>query len=295
MNDKQKIIYKEIQAVKYTDLKIGNDFQKWLKTCEYIYTQLDTINKEDRKNYLVAAYKIIHKAVEEANNVGYSAEINVLPAETVVVLVTDYLEKLSRDICNSLLKFYKFLIIRKLFSNKAFTKLVIQFYLDGTHIGGREQRGWSNDEINTIVKFATSNLDVIVEYGTKAIFLDTNGYIMIKDPKDLDTLGKNIHASFSMWQMQKKMDQAEKEYKEKQFEKAIEEGVKSFLEESKEDDYAKVPPFSIEKNQCIDKCIRKVWKDKWDGREVCACPVQKQGWMGPYQEIERCNDEECES
>jgi hypothetical protein len=290
MNKEQKKVYSKINNIQYTDISIGNEFQKWLKTCEYIYTNLNYIKEVNKKDYLLASYKIILKAVKEAENIGYEIDPRiVLSEECASIIVPSFLEHICKELCRKLLEFYKFIIIRKLFSNDIFIKLVIKFYLDGTHIGGKEKRGWNPKEVDEIVKFCKNNLDIMVRYGMETIYLNTNGKIMIRDYNDLDKLGSNIHASFSMYQIQKKINEEEKKYKEKQ----LEQNIQKFIEETKSDDYTNLPPKSILGNQCVDFCTKKIWKNKWNNKKICACPVQKTTWFKSYHDIEKCHEKDC--
>ena len=64
------------------------------------------------------------------------------------------------------------------------------------------------------------------------------------------------------------------------------------MDDIKNDNYNKIPPKSIDGNQCEDHCVLQV-SNKWGKKPVCACNVRKQGWLGSYLEAEKCNTKDC--
>ena len=127
-------------------------------------------------------------------------------------------------------------------------------------------------------------------YASNVIYLGTNGYILIRDTKSLDNLGENIHASYTAEMMEKKMSEEEKLYQKRTAEIKIEEGVQAFINDTKNDDYDDLPTLSLKRNACEDICVKKVWPGKWDEKEMCACNVRKNGWLGTYLEPEECSN-----
>lgn len=299
MNKSQQQIIKQISNIRYTDIQIGKDFQVWLKTCEYIYTKLETIEEKDQKSYLLAAHKILFEAVKKAEDIGYKriTGIEGKSEEFAHVLLPGFLEHICKEVCDSLLQFYKFLILRKLFEQENFCILIISFYVYGTKIGGKSKRGWGTEEILSIVNFMMRHIDLMEAYAYDVIYLGSDGKLLIKDVRNLDNLGYNIHASYSMEKvekMNKEVELAEENrIKIQQFENDIKKGIEEFIDETKDDDYTKLPPKTIDGNQCEDMCEFKVWENKWDEKPVCACNVRKQGWFGSYLETEKCNLKEC--
>jgi len=300
MNVKQKHILNQILNINYKDVPIGKEFQVWLKTCEYLYTRFESIKDKDKKEYLIASHKIIYEAILDAEKIGYqripSIKGNINP-ENVDIIVPEFLEHVCKELCDSLLKFYKFIILRKLFSVKEFCMLIIKFYVEGTKIGGKENRGWGSSELLSIVNFMMKNIDLMETYAFNVIYLGTNGKIVINDIKKLDNLGLNIHTSYSMNKAEK-MNREVEEFNEKRikiqhFENDIKKGIEEFMDDLKNDDYSKIPPKSIDGNQCEDKCVLQVWSNKWGKKPVCACNVRKQGWLGSYLEAEKCNTKNC--
>lgn len=299
MDEKQKRILNQILNLNYTDVPIGKEFQIWLKTCEYLYTRLDSIEDKDKKEYLIASHKIIYEAILVAEKIGYQKNPGVegfIKPENVDIIVPEFLEHVCKELCDSLLKFYKFIILRKLFSLKEFCMLIIKFFVEGTKIGGKEKRGWDSNELLSIVNFMMKNIDIMEIYAFNVIYLGSNGKIVINDFKKLDNLGLNIHASYSLNKVEKmnrEVEEAnEKRIKIQRFEYDIKKGIEEFVDDLKNDDYSKIPPKSIDGNQCEDHCTLQV-SDKWGKKPVCACNVRKQGWTGSYLEAEKCNTKDC--
>lgn len=296
MNSKQKKTLETISNINYTDIDIGKDFQSWLKTCEFIHNGNKEIKEDKEKNtYLLSSFKIIFKEIKEAENVGYKIknDFDRNSPNFVQVLTNEYLEVLIKRLCEGLLNFYKFVIVRNLLVNKFFSRLIIQFYLDGTDIGGVEKRGWDSKEVDSIVKFMTENIDIIQEYASDVIFLGTDGKVLIQEYKGLDNLGEQIHSSYTNNMMKQKEEREERRYQEKQMELKIKKGVKNFINETKEDDYSNIPPLSRMGNSCEDNCKKAVWPGYWNDQKTCACNVRKNGWLGSYLEPEKCDPKRC--
>jgi hypothetical protein len=293
MNLEQQKIVNNLTIISYiSNTQNGDSFKKCLLICKYFHQvdkTFDGNTKVDNKNYrlyLESKYKILYNYVKDIlpNN-------NYMEPNTIFIAIESYIVNTAEKMCIDLLDHHKPLILKELISNNIIPVYIIDFYLAGTHIGGSEKRGWDQKEKDDMIDFVVQNSIMVSEYANNAIQLGYDGKIYINNLKDFDMLGRNVHESFSMDQMQKKMILAEKDYEEKEYEKSLQKGIDEFIKEDESDDYDSVPHFSISGEKCLRKCELRKWPDKdWTTAE-CACPVQKKGWFGLFYDVEKC--EKC--
>ena len=287
---KQQIL-DSVKTINYvSNTKTGEKFKVFLNICRYFYDIKSLSDLDSMKMELLSQYKIIYdifmKLMPDKSDIG-----RIFKPDIMTVVTPEFTKMKSDEICKKLLSYYKFTILTELIESSDLIKYVVEYYLVSTHIGGVEKRGWDENEKRDIISFAKSNPEVIEMYAEDSIMLGYDGFLHINNKKKFDNFGKNVHASYSMYKIESGIRRAELEHQQLEFDKSVSKGVHDFLQESLGEIYDTLN-ISINFNECIRPCDKRVWPNKWSTKE-CACPVKKKGWLGEYVEIEKCSDRMC--